>query len=170
MSQACAAWRGDIGAYVVGALSPQAGARVRRHLETCQACRADYQDLALVRDWLELAALPHGESSGYVPGRPPQAPFRRGASRARWLWPAAAAAFATTVAVIAAHLAPVFDGYVRASGASWRQLRATRSGTQIYLTISGLSVGQRCILVAVSSAGAERGRHPEHHTLRHRAR
>ena len=27
MSQACAAWRGDIGAYVVGALSPQAGAR-----------------------------------------------------------------------------------------------------------------------------------------------
>jgi hypothetical protein len=159
MSQACAAWRGDIGAYVVGALSPQAGARVRRHLETCPACRADYQDLVPVRDWLELAAPPDGESDGHVPARPPLEPLRRRASRARWLWPAAAvvAAVATTAAVIAAHpAAPVFHGYDRASGASGQaRLRATPGGTQIYLTISGLPAGQRCILVAVSPAGAE---------------
>jgi hypothetical protein len=160
MSQACSAWRGDIGAYVVGALSSQAGARLRRHLETCPACRADYQDLVPVRDWLELAAPQDGDSDGHVPGRPPLEPLRRRASRARWLWLAAAAVaatVATTVAVIAAHpAAPVFHGYDRASGASWQaQLRATPSGTQIYLTISGFPVDQRCILVAVSAAGAD---------------
>jgi hypothetical protein len=159
MSQACAAWRGDIGAYVVGALSPQAGAQVRGHLETCPACRADYKDLVPVRDWLELAAPPDGESDGHVPARPPLEPLRRRASRPRWLWPAAAvaAAVATTIAVITAHpAAPVFHGYDRASGAAGQaQLRATPSGTQIHLTISGLPAGQHCILVAVSPAGAD---------------
>ncbi|MBO0772135.1 MAG: zf-HC2 domain-containing protein [Actinobacteria bacterium] len=57
MSQACASWRGDLGAYLVGALDREACAGVRRHLEICPACRAEYEELVPVRDWLgRLAA------------------------------------------------------------------------------------------------------------------
>ena len=38
MSQACAEWHGEIGAYVVGALSPAEAGRVRRHLRGCAGC------------------------------------------------------------------------------------------------------------------------------------
>jgi hypothetical protein len=52
MSQACAEWHGEIGAYVVGALSRAEAGQVR-HLRRCVGCRADYQDLAPVRDRLD---------------------------------------------------------------------------------------------------------------------
>jgi Putative zinc-finger len=52
MGQACARWRGEIGAYIVGALDAGAAAAVRRHLRTCPTCRAAYEDLIPVRDWL----------------------------------------------------------------------------------------------------------------------
>lgn len=52
MSQSCARWRGDIGAYILDALDREGGSRLRRHMEVCPACRADYEDLLPVRDWL----------------------------------------------------------------------------------------------------------------------
>ena len=52
MRQGCATWRGDLGAYVVGALDSEERARMRRHLAACPACRTDYEDLLPVRDWL----------------------------------------------------------------------------------------------------------------------
>lgn len=52
MSQDCARWRGDLGAYVIGALEREEGAAMRRHLAACPACSADYKDLLPVRDWL----------------------------------------------------------------------------------------------------------------------
>ena len=42
MSQACVEWHGDIGAYVVGALSSAEAGPVLRHLRGCTGCRADY--------------------------------------------------------------------------------------------------------------------------------
>ena len=56
MSQACPGWRGDIGAHVVGALSPDAADRLTEHLRACAACQAEYQDLVPVRDWLSRLA------------------------------------------------------------------------------------------------------------------
>ncbi len=56
--QACPGWRGDLAAYLVGALDPQACAAVRRHLSTCPACEAEYQDLAPVVSWLSLLTPP----------------------------------------------------------------------------------------------------------------
>jgi anti-sigma factor RsiW len=47
-TQACPGWRGDLAAYLVGALDPQACAAVRRHLATCPACQAEHEDLAPV--------------------------------------------------------------------------------------------------------------------------
>jgi anti-sigma factor RsiW len=52
MGQGCTGWRGDLGAYVVGALEREEHAAMRRHLAACQACNADYEDLLPVRDWL----------------------------------------------------------------------------------------------------------------------
>jgi len=83
MSQACARWRGDIGAYILGALSPESGARVKRHLEACAACRADYEDLVPVRDWLSLLAAAGGVPGGHVPGRLPLEPAMQGFSTRR---------------------------------------------------------------------------------------
>ncbi len=54
MGQACAGWRGEIGACIVGALDADADAAVRRHLRTCLTCRAEYEDLVPVRDWLTM--------------------------------------------------------------------------------------------------------------------
>jgi anti-sigma factor RsiW len=63
MSRACAGWRDDIGTYILGALEPDESAQVKRHLEACPACRADYYDLLPVRDWLGLLA-PMGQAGG----------------------------------------------------------------------------------------------------------
>jgi anti-sigma factor RsiW len=63
MSQGCATWRDDLGAYAIGALDSEERAAMRRHLAACPGCRTDYEDLLPVRDWLtrtkqHLAACP----------------------------------------------------------------------------------------------------------------
>lgn len=60
MSYSCARWRGEIGAYIVGALDGRARARVSRHLVACPGCRADYDELLPVRDWLSQLTAPDG--------------------------------------------------------------------------------------------------------------
>jgi len=57
MSQACAEWRGDLGVYVIGALHTAEHAGVKGHLQVCQWCRAEYEDLLPVRDLLGLLAV-----------------------------------------------------------------------------------------------------------------
>lgn len=51
-AQACPGWRGDLAAYLVGALDPQARAAVRWHLGTCPFCQAEYQNLIPAVSWL----------------------------------------------------------------------------------------------------------------------
>jgi hypothetical protein len=57
MSQACANWRGEIGACVVGALDKRAVAAVTRHVTVCTDCRTEYNDLIPVRGWLSRLAI-----------------------------------------------------------------------------------------------------------------
>jgi anti-sigma factor RsiW len=52
MTQGCARWRDDLAAFVLGALDEDESAAMTRHLATCPACRADYQELVPIRDWL----------------------------------------------------------------------------------------------------------------------
>ena len=160
MSQACAEWHGDIGAYVVGALSPAEAGRMLRHLRGCTGCRADYQDLVPVRDWLGRL----GPADG-MPARPPldrlplEPAHRRPHQMTRRRWTVAsmavAAAVIAVIAVLSAHPAvpgfQAFDPATRVHGQA--VLRATPTGTRIELTVSGLPAGQRCILVSVSPAG-----------------
>lgn len=52
MTQACAYWRGEIGAHVVGALDEHAAVLVVEHIAVCADCRGEYDELVPVRDWL----------------------------------------------------------------------------------------------------------------------
>jgi anti-sigma factor RsiW len=56
MARACPRWRGEIGAYIVGALDPDAAAAVRQHLARCADCRAEYDELAPLRGVLDRCA------------------------------------------------------------------------------------------------------------------
>jgi hypothetical protein len=76
MSQACPERLGDIGAYIVGALDRNAGADVRGHLSMCSGCRAEYQDLLPVREWLGGLA---GETSA---GADPESRLRQATAEA----------------------------------------------------------------------------------------
>jgi anti-sigma factor RsiW len=73
MSHSCARWRGDIGAYIVGALDGPARARVSRHLAACAGCRADHDELVPVRAWLDRLALA-GRQPERRGERPPEWP------------------------------------------------------------------------------------------------
>jgi len=159
MSQACAEWHGDIGAYVVGALSPAEADRMLRHLRGCAGCWADYQDLVPVRDWLSRLDPTDG-----MPARQPLVrlplerarPPRHRVARRRWTVASGIAAAAIAViAVLSSHPAApgfqAFDAATRVHGQA--MLHATPTGTQIDLTVGGLPAGQRCILVTVSTAG-----------------
>jgi anti-sigma factor RsiW len=57
-TKACPGWRGDLAACLLGALDPQACAAVWRHLGTCPACKAEYEDLVPVVSWLALLTPP----------------------------------------------------------------------------------------------------------------
>lgn len=169
MTQACAMWRGDIGAYIVGALDAEASARVRRHLRACRACRDDYHDLVPVRDWLGSLVLAGEPDTGDRRGRPSLEPVRslrghvRGRLRRRWLPAAAAAAAAAAgsaavaVAALSAHpAAPAFRAFDRATGVHGQaRLTGRPNGTEIDLTVSGLPADVHCTLVVLSPAGRE---------------
>jgi anti-sigma factor RsiW len=70
MSSSCAQWRGEIGAFIVGALDGDARDQVTRHLETCTGCRSDYEELVPVRECLSLLVATVGEVPVKRAGRP----------------------------------------------------------------------------------------------------
>jgi hypothetical protein len=194
MSSSCAQWRGDIGAYIVGALDGRARGQVTRHLAACAGCRADYDELIPVRDWLLLdlmtgppqpeparrpapaahSSLQEGivptadtlppqwwrESGTRIPAKPAEAP-PAGRPRTRRRLAAAGAALAAAAVAVALLVstgtaAQNYRAADNATGVSAdAQLHDTPTGTQIDLTATGLPGDERCILVAVTRAGAD---------------
>jgi len=169
MSQACSGWRGDIGAYIVGALEPGAAASVRRHVRGCQACRSEYEDLLPVRDWLTslstaVTPAPRRRMGGPVLRLVDPLHSTRGR---RWLAGAAAAAVAAATVVAAVVVgvvgsvgggpaATVFRADNLATGVHGQaHLHTTAAGTRINLTVAGLAADERCRLVAVSGRGTD---------------
>jgi hypothetical protein len=160
MSRACAGWRGDIGAYIAGALGPVEAAGVRRHLRGCAACRSEYEDLVPVRGLLDRMCPADGMPARHPPNRPPLEPARprRSHIRRRLVTATgavmAAAAIAVIIAISGHSAVPGFHAFNAATGVHGQaDLRAMATGTQIDLTLTGLPAGQPCTLVTVSRAG-----------------
>jgi hypothetical protein len=158
MSQSCVRWRGDIGAYIVGALGPAAAAALRRHMRACQGCRADYQELVPVRNWLSRFAPADGTLACHLPvGGPPEPVRPRHPAVWRGLAVAGAALAAVAAVIIGISGRPVtrgFHAFDAATGVSgWASLHTTSTGTQISLTITGLPADQRCSLITISTTG-----------------
>jgi anti-sigma factor RsiW len=60
--RACPGWRGDLAVYLVGALDRPACSAVRRHLGSCPACQAEYDNLVPVVGRLALLSPPATDS------------------------------------------------------------------------------------------------------------
>ncbi len=162
MSQACARWRGDIGAYIVGALDSGASADVRRHLRACADCRSEYEDLLPVRDWLTKIRGANGPAVRRRQGGPVLRavnPDQAKKSR-RWLAAIPVAAAAAALGVLtnlgSTPVVSAFRAADHVTGVHGQvRLQATPAGTRIRLTVSGLPADERCRLVAVSRRGTD---------------
>jgi|SRR5215467_4044079 len=185
MNHSCAQWRGEIGAYVVGALDGCARDRVTRHLAACAGCRADYDELAPVRDWLGLLALTAGgpePGPAEQPGRPLHNSLREGtlaaarydglvprscpgsgtrlpaqpAGRSRAIWPRTWRWLPAAGAALAAAVAAV--ALLVSSGASARTFRAADSATGVsgHAQLHDTPTGTQIDLTASGLPGHER--------------
>jgi hypothetical protein len=163
MSQACGEWRGDIGAYIVGAIEPHAAASVRRHLRACAACRSEYEDLVPVRDWLmRLRRADSPAARRWLAGGPVLRlvkPVRARTGR-RWLAVGATSVLAAAVGVFSivggTPANSAFQGANHATGVHGQErLQATAAGTRINLAVTGLPAHERCRLIAVSRHGTD---------------
>jgi len=175
----CAQRRGDLGAFVVGALRGQEAEDFRRHLRTCASCRAEAEELGSLPQL--LAAVDEAE---VVDGPPRPSPrllsdlLRRVAAeraarrrRAR-LAGVAAAVVAVAAAVLAFSVLAGGGGsgdpgpavpeppsrMVTAADASTGvraeiDVRTVGWGSDLTLRLRGVSEGQRCSLVAVGRDG-----------------
>ncbi len=159
MTQACARWRGDIGAYVVGALDQGASADVRRHLRACEDCRTEYEDLLPVRDWLTQVSAEGSAVRRRLSGPVLRAvgPVQTRAGR-RWLATVVTAAAAAAIGVFSNlgsnPVVAAFRATDQATGVHGQaRLHTTPAGTRINLIVTGLPADERCRLVAVSRRG-----------------
>jgi anti-sigma factor RsiW len=87
----CDAFRGDLGAYVLGGLEPDETHALESHLSACAACRAQHTEIAGVPGLLRLAQDAPPRAPGRVRDRVVAAAARR-QLRHRWRLGAAAAA------------------------------------------------------------------------------
>lgn len=171
----CDEARVALGALVIGALEAAEADRVRAHLRECAECRAEYDELRDMPRLLGLVSL-----SDVTPEPPPPPPGlgeellqRRSAERRRQRarrmgWTAtggvAVAAASAAVGFWVAGSQPVtgaddpanqvlaatdpstgVSGEVHVDGVAW--------GTRLGLELAGVTSGETCSLVAVSSTG-----------------
>jgi len=172
----CEEARVALGALVVGALDDVEAADVREHLRGCGDCRVEFDELRQMPRLLGLVTLAEATSGPPEGGAGlrdrilQQTVAERSRERRRRIgWNAAGAAVITAVAAtigfgLADSVAPVetvdpdvqllaatdpdtgVRGQVELDGVAW--------GTRLALELAGVSPGQICSLVAVSSSGA----------------
>jgi predicted anti-sigma-YlaC factor YlaD len=167
MTPPCDEIRLDLGAYLLGALDPVAGDAVASHLETCQACREAYEEIAPVP--VLLSRVP-GNAFGDTPDpRSGQAErllaeidgIRR--RRRRITAGVVAAMVAVAIGVVGTMRlnapAPHAGVVVAATSASHTGvagraiLTPTPEGTTLTVTLHGVRPGTRCQLVVMSASG-----------------
>jgi hypothetical protein len=158
-----------LGAYVLGALSPEEQRRFEEHLDGCALCTAELAEFAGIpalldrvrpEDLQPVAVTPSPELFDRVSAaarvRPATAPRRR-----RWLLVAAAvlvlvgAGTGVVVWVTGQDSGPGTATVIATAGPVHATLAATgqEEGTVLELTVDGLRPGETCRMVAVDDDG-----------------
>lgn len=163
-TQDCTAVRESLGVLVLGALEPGERAEVEEHVRRCPACSAELAELAPLPGLLNRAAAAQVEA----PAEPPahvldralaQVEFlERGRRRRRTLVLAVAAALVLVLAASLVVRAVRPPASVVASGSQGTVsarvvMTPSPSGTTLALTLSGVTPGEHCELVAVTDSG-----------------
>jgi len=81
--QVCEALRLDLGAYVLGALDETETHWIRSHVATCPECRAEYDQLAVLPQFLARLTPSEAEASGVAQETRPESLFPAAAERVR---------------------------------------------------------------------------------------
>jgi hypothetical protein len=160
----CEHLRSAIGAYALGALDPDEAAEVRRHLETCPECAAEYDALAPLPGLLSLAggaeeavtkplspAFEERLLDAYARDRAasPRRRLRWRLPRRRWLAAGAVGVAAVAAAVVGLRLgaeeepARAYEVTFQnvsapASASAHANLESDDEGTEVHLSVSGL--------------------------------
>jgi predicted anti-sigma-YlaC factor YlaD len=161
----CEHLRSAIGAYALGALDPDEAAAVRRHLETCAECAAEYDALAPLPGLLSLAG--GAEEAVEKPLSPafeerlldafardraasPRRRLRWRVPRRRWLAAGAVTAAAAVAAVVVGvtllgqdEPSPSYGVTFRnvggpANASARANLESSEEGTRVHLSVRGL--------------------------------
>jgi hypothetical protein len=165
----------DLGAYVLGALTPEEREVIDAHLSSCPTCTAEMDEMSRLPVLLDL--LPEDEVSAMGTGADGPAPDlvdrvvaaavaeRRGQRRRRWLVSVAAAAVliagssAAAVAVSSSGSVHRDQGIAlsatnKSTGTSAKiDVAPKQWGASLDLTLTGVPAGEHCRLVAVGRDG-----------------
>lgn len=162
MTGGCTDYRGDLAAYVLGALEPSERLALQEHLASCADCSAELAELEPLPGL--MARIPLGAVTGdqlalddSFADRMVAVVDRR--RRRRWIAAAAAAvAVAGTASGLALTLGSAAPGTFRAAdartgAAAQIRLVSRTIGTEIVMEISGVPERARCTLIAVARGG-----------------
>lgn len=162
----CPRRRGELAAYLLGALGESERARVREHLAGCAECRAEFDELAPLPGLLsrvsvdELTRDAVSPDPGFTDRTIAAAAGRQRHIRRRLAGAAAAvvvAAGATAIGVTASTRSPAIATMRAANPATGVhgevQLISRAVGTQLDVTVTGLATHQWCVMVVVGRDG-----------------
>ncbi|BEP12789.1 zf-HC2 domain-containing protein [Acidothermaceae bacterium B102] len=168
--------RFDLGAYVMGALTPDEREVIDAHLSSCPDCTSEMDELTRLPVLLDLLSAEEVVAMGTGAGRPPAdlvdrvvaaaVAERRGQRRRRWLVASAAAvvlvAGSSAAAVVLSSSpskTPAQDISLSATNkttGTWARIEVEPRlwGASLNLKLTGVPAGEHCKLVAVGRDGS----------------
>jgi hypothetical protein len=174
----CASIRLELGVYLLGAIEPAQRASVDRHLEACHGCRAELSGLAGLPSLLRrvpadaIGQLQADDTVPVVPEPPLNAVLTRTAAIRRRSRLLAAAAVLVTGVAAASAVQVLHDTAARPPAAvhpmravtvqatnprtgTWAAVRYTAQpwGTQLEVSVTGVTDGTRCQLLVTGPRG-----------------
>lgn len=161
----CTRYRGELAAYLLGALDDSDRREVRAHLDQCGYCRADFEELAPLPGLLSRLSIDEVTRARVAPDpaftdRIVRAAAARQRTRHRWIGAAAAAALlagaVTTTTIAASSHTPMTT--LRATNTNTGvhgsvEMLSRPVGTELDVSVAGLADHQWCVMVVIARDG-----------------